>query len=81
MSSGSSPKSDRPSSLTHLGYATLWQETVAGHTKITILNKWPKPYQHYSDGTGNDCYEWDDKPLRLYNLCFKNGLLVSKSLA
>ena len=73
--------SDRLASLSHSGYAQLWQQAVAGHSTTQILNDWPKPYQHYSDGSGNDCYEWDDKPVRLYNLCFKHGVLVSKSLA
>jgi hypothetical protein len=62
-------------------YATLWREAVAGKTRMDVLRRWPKPYQHYVDGNANDCYEWEQKPVKLYNLCFKHGVLQTKSLA
>ena len=52
------------------------------HTKISVLDKWPKPYQIYHDAYFHRCYEWWDKPLFLYNLCFDrgSGVLVNKEL-
>ena len=80
-SGGSTSSADRAGSGTPVGYGGLWQQAVAGKTRIDVLSQWPKPYQHYSDGTADDCYEWYQKPVKLYNLCFKNGVLASKSLA
>jgi hypothetical protein len=74
-------------SISHDAYLRLWAGAVPGETTTKVLDEWPKPpYQTYSDGFRNQCYEWLDKsiPLRsasLYNLCFKHGKLVSKSLA
>ena len=46
-----------------------------------MLARWPKkPYQHYVDNLKDECFEWQDKPLYLYNLCFKGGVLRSKEL-
>ena len=81
VASRGSSTSDHPDSLSHSGYAKLWEEAVAGRSTTRILTEWPPPYQHYTDGNANDCYEWDDRPVRLYNLCFKHKILVSKSLA
>jgi len=75
-------KSDsKPQELNHVAYARLWSGTAVGTQLDTVLAKWPEPYQTYSDGFKNQCYEWWDKPLSLYNLCFKKGVLVTKSLA
>ena len=67
----------------HQEYAQLFANATVMHTTIDVLNKWPKPYQIYHDGFFHRCYEWWDKPLFLYNLCFdrSNGLLVNKELA
>jgi hypothetical protein len=80
-SGGSTSSADRAGSGSPVGYGGLWQKAVVGKTRIDVLSLWPKPYQHYSDGTANDCYEWNQRSVKLYNLCFKNGVLASKSLA
>jgi hypothetical protein len=67
--------------LNHVAYARLWSGTTVGSRLDAVLAKWPEPYQTYSDGFKNQCYEWWDRPLSLYNLCFKKGVLVTKSLA
>ncbi|MBV8080575.1 MAG: hypothetical protein JO186_09415 [Actinobacteria bacterium] len=69
--------------LSHQEYATLFADAQVLHTKITVLNDWPRPYQTYHDGYMHRCYEWWDKPLYLYNLCFDRytGVLVNKELA
>jgi hypothetical protein len=74
-SGGSTPQ------LNHVAYARLWIKTSLGSRQDVVLPEWPKPYQTYSDGTKNECYEWWDRPLSLYNLCFKKGVLVAKSIA
>jgi hypothetical protein len=70
-------------------YAHLWLETRVGESKKLVLARWPKnPYQHYRDGTSDDCYEWADNPghvyknlpSHLYNLCFHGGTLHSKTV-
>jgi hypothetical protein len=75
--------------LTHADFARLWQGTRLGQQMQAVLARWPRnPYQHYTDGTKNDCYEWadapdphrTDMPQNLYNLCFKNGVLRTKDL-
>jgi hypothetical protein len=73
--------SSKPPGLTHLAYARLWTRTVIGTPRTTVLANWPKPYQTYPDGFKNQCFEWWDKPLSLYNLCFRRGVLVTKSIA
>jgi hypothetical protein len=67
--------------LTHVAYARLWTRTVIGTPRTTVLSNWPKPYQTYPDGFKNQCFEWWDRPLSLYNLCFRKGVLVTKSIA
>ena len=67
--------------LSHVAYARLWNATVIGTPQATVLAKWPEPYQVYPDNFKNDCFEWWDKPQHLYNLCFKEGVLVAKSIA
>lgn len=71
------------STTSHQAYAELFAKATVMHTKIDVLKQWPKPYQIYHDGYFHRCYEWWDKPLFLYNLCFdrSNGLLVNKELA
>src|SRR5438477_2324780 len=58
---------------THQAYAELFANATVLHTKIGVLDKWPKPYQVYHDAYMHKCYEWWDKPLFLYNLCFDRG--------
>jgi hypothetical protein len=67
--------------VSHSDYARLWQETHVGDRKETVLERWPKPpYQHYTDNLRDDCFEWSDEPIYLYNLCFSGGVLRSKDL-
>jgi hypothetical protein len=67
---------------THRAYAELFASATILQTRISVLDRWPKPYQIYHDAYFHKCYEWWDKPLFLYNLCFDktNGLLVNKEL-
>jgi hypothetical protein len=67
--------------LDHAGYARLWTTTSVGSQQAAVLKRWPKPYSVYHDGFANQCYEWSDYPAYLYNLCFKKGVLITKSLA
>jgi len=75
--------SNASASTSHQDYARLFADASIMHTKITVLDKWPKPYQTYHDAYFHKCYEWWDKPLFLYNLCFDrtSGVLVNKELA
>ncbi len=75
--------SSASTTVSHKEYAQLFASATIAQTKITVLNQWPKPYQIYHDGFFHRCYEWYDKPLFLYNLCFdrSTGLLVNKELA
>ena len=67
--------------LSHTAYAQLYQAAVLRQTTISVLGRWPKPaYQSYRDGRGDQCFEWYDKPVALYNLCFRHGLLVDKAI-
>jgi hypothetical protein len=83
LTGGSSEKQ----TLSHAAYMQLFVRATPGKTTTAVLDTWPKPpYQDYHDGFQNHCYEWIDKAIalqsiRLYNLCFKHGKLVSKSLA
>ena len=73
--SGSTPP------LSHVAYARLWVRTTIGSPRAEVLSDWPKhPYQSYLDGFQNQCFEWWDKPLNLYNLCFRKGILITKSI-
>jgi len=73
------PRSDE---MTHSDYALLWQQTRVGEAKNVVLARWPTPpYQHYKDNLKDDCFEWSDEPVYLYNLCFINGVLRSKDLS
>ena len=67
---------------THRAYAELFANATVLQTRISVLAKWPKPYQVYHDAYFHRCYEWWDKPLFLYNLCFDRttGVLVNKEL-
>lgn len=66
--------------LSHRQYALLYLGAILHKTHISVLDKWPKPaYQHYRSGS-QDCYEWWDKPIALYNLCFENGVLTIKAI-
>ncbi len=66
--------------LTHRDYAALFGSAVVRQTKIAFIKQWPKPYQIYHDSYQHQCYEWYDKPIALYSLCFKDGTLVNKDL-
>jgi hypothetical protein len=67
---------------THQQYAELFANATVLRTKIAVLGSWPKPYQIYHDAYFHRCYEWWDRPLFLYNLCFDrtSGVLVNKEL-
>jgi hypothetical protein len=77
-----------PKHLSHDDYERLWDGTHLGDPEQAVLARWPVPYQHYADNLKDDCYEWADVPVRrynnlpsnLYNLCFKDGVLRSKTL-
>jgi hypothetical protein len=67
--------------LSHAEYARLWTATRVGEARSKVLARWPEePYQHYSDNLKDECFEWLDKPIYLYNLCFRDGVLRSKSV-
>jgi hypothetical protein len=66
--------------LSHRTYALLYLGAIVKKSRIGILKQWPNPpYQHYTSGV-ESCYEWWDKPIALYNLCFENGLLTDKAV-
>ena len=65
----------------HEEYALLFRTAARRQSQSAVLKRWPEPYNTYHDGGGNRCYEWFDKGVALYNLCFKNGKLFSKELA
>ena len=71
-----------PSAITfdHMRYVRSFDSTTIGKTRISLLVQWPKPYQSYHDQSGHSCFEWWDKPLNLYNLCFRKGVLITKSI-
>ena len=67
--------------LSHEDFARLFAETREGDEKDAVLGRWPSdPYQHYRDNLADDCYEWSDTPLYLYNLCFTQGVLRTKDI-
>jgi hypothetical protein len=70
------------SHLSHDAYARLYGAATLGKTTTNVLNRWPKPpYQRYRSGSGLLCYEWFDKPVALYNLCFNGkGVLTDKAI-
>jgi hypothetical protein len=69
-----------PTGLSHRQYALLYLQAVVHKTRISVLGHWPSPpYQHYSSGN-QTCYEWWDKPVALYNLCFVKGVLSLKAI-
>jgi hypothetical protein len=66
--------------LSHRTYALLYLSAIVKKSRIGILKEWPNPpYQHYTAGS-QICYEWWDKPIALYNLCFDHGLLTDKAV-
>jgi hypothetical protein len=74
-------KQRESSELNHEDFARLFAETRVGDEMDATLTRWPKdPYQHYSDNLADDCYEWSDTPLYLYNLCFKYGVVRTKDI-
>jgi hypothetical protein len=68
--------------LSHAAYARLYESAELGKTTTAVLSRWPKPpYQRYPSGSGLLCYEWYDKPVALYNLCFNaKGVLQDKAI-
>ena len=70
-----------PQSFTHSQYARSFALATIGKTSVSVLDRWPPPYQTYHDEYLQRCYEWNDKGHALYNLCFKaNGILALKIL-
>jgi len=66
--------------LSHRQFALLYVKAILHKTRISVLKQWPSPpYQHYTSGN-QTCYEWWDKPVALYNLCFRNGVLTLKAI-
>ncbi len=64
---------------THIAYRQLFDSAVVGQTKLSVLSQWPKPYQTYT-ATPDQCFEWYDTHVALYNLCFLHGVLHAKDL-
>lgn len=64
---------------THVAFRQLFNSAVVGQTKLSVLSQWPKPYQTYT-AAPDQCYEWYDSHVALYNLCFLNGVLHAKDL-
>jgi hypothetical protein len=63
----------------HVAYRQLFNSAVVGQTKLSVLSQWPKPYQTYT-AAPDQCFEWYDSHVALYNLCFLNGVLHAKDL-
>jgi hypothetical protein len=78
----SSGSTARTGNLSHAAYAKLYHSAVLGHTTSAVLKEWPSPpYQRYHSGSGLVCFEWWDKPVALYNLCFNSkGVLEDKAI-
>jgi hypothetical protein len=63
---------------TGLSWAQRFTDSRIGGKMDAVLALWPKiPYQHYSDNLKDDCYEWQGD--NLYDLCFKHGVLRTKT--
>ena len=56
---------------------SLFEEAKVGQKKSDVLPRFPRPYQHYRDNLGEDCYEW--RGANLYDLCFRAGVLHLKT--
>jgi hypothetical protein len=65
---------------THTAYRRLYAAAVIGKTRISVLNQWPKPPYQRFHSSKYLCYEWYDKPVQLYSLCFRRGLLEVKEI-
>ena len=72
-------KSTPKAAPTHLAFRQLFESAVVGKTTISVLSQWPKPYQSYT-AKPDQCFEWYDNHVALYNLCFLNGVLHAKDL-
>ncbi len=72
-------KSNSKPTPSHLAFRQLFDSAVVGQTKISVISQWPKPYQIYT-AKPDECYEWYDTQVALYNLCFLNGVLHAKDL-
>ena len=79
---GSNGSTARTGKISHAAYAKLYKSAVIGQTTSAVLKQWPNPpYQRYHSGSGLQCYEWWDKPVALYNLCFNGkGVLEDKAI-
>ena len=72
--------------LSHQAYAALYTGAIDGKTTSAVLKKWPKPpYQTFKSPVSksqiDQCYEWYDKPVALYTLCFNSkGVLDNKAI-
>jgi hypothetical protein len=70
-----------PKPLSHDDYTRIWHETRVGESRDEVLARWPKDtYQHYRDNLKDECFQWRDDRLYLYNLCFTAGVLRSMDL-
>ena len=73
-----------PSQPSHAAFVQNFAAATVGAKRSSVLAQWPKkPYQHYSDNFGDECFEWlddygDGKRRALYDFCFKNGRLTQK---
>jgi hypothetical protein len=74
---GGAKSSPAPS---HRAFAALYHRAVIRKTRIGVLEEWPPPYQTFHDQYQHRCFQWWDKPVALYVLCFKNGLLIDKAI-
>jgi len=70
-----------PGPSRHKAFSALYNGAVVHQTHIAVLHRWPKPpYQTFRSGA-NQCYEWYDRPVALYTLCFKDGILTDKAIS
>jgi hypothetical protein len=67
--------------FSHAELREMYLAAVPGKTRVGVVSSWPNPpYQKYHDNFSDTCYQWLDKPVALYNLCFKHGTLVIKTI-
>jgi hypothetical protein len=65
----------------HAVYARMYAAAIPGKTRISVLDQWPKPpYQSYHDNFDDQCYQWREVHVALYNLCFRRGTLAFKTV-
>jgi hypothetical protein len=65
----------------HASYAEMYEAAIPGRTKISSVENWPRPPdQSYHDNFNDQCYQWRDPHVALYNLCFRHGTLAFKEV-